>query len=128
MKITVKADLCCGAQLCIQAAPDVYELDDMGYNASDGQQVPPGMEDQARKGAGSVPGKRDRAGGWLKPGVWKFAHRLNQTRHAELVSASIGPHSRSQQERRSGAVSLPYKASARNEKWTLKQVQGDDMG
>lgn len=55
MKIRVKPDLCCGAQLCIQAAPDVYELDDMGYNASDGQTVPAGLEEQARKGAEVCP-------------------------------------------------------------------------
>jgi hypothetical protein len=32
-------------------------------------------------------------------------------RHAELVSASIAP----------------FKPSARDEKWTLKQVQGDEL-
>jgi hypothetical protein len=36
--------------------------------------------------------------------------RLPLTRHAELVSASIVPHA----------------PTARDEKWTLKQVQGDE--
>ena len=37
---------------------------------------------------------------------------LPHARHAELVSASIAPHAR----------------TARAEKWTLKQVQGDESG
>jgi hypothetical protein len=42
---------------------------------------------------------------------WQWAEiRRSQTRHAELVSASIVPHGPAQ----------------RAEKWTLKQVQGDD--
>jgi ferredoxin len=55
MRIKVQRDLCCGAQLCILAAPDVYRLDDVGYNDSDGDAVPPGMEDDAKRGALSCP-------------------------------------------------------------------------
>ena len=55
MKITVKTDLCCGAQLCVQIAPDVYHLDELGYNASDGDSVPADREADARRGAAACP-------------------------------------------------------------------------
>ncbi|MGE3692305.1 MAG: ferredoxin [Novosphingobium sp.] len=55
MKIRVRADLCCGAQLCIQAAPGLYRLDELGYNASDGDDVPAGQEDKARESAARCP-------------------------------------------------------------------------
>jgi ferredoxin len=55
MKITVKRDRCCGAQRCIQFAPDVYRLDALGYNCSDGDTVPPAMEDDAKRGAMACP-------------------------------------------------------------------------
>ena len=55
MKIRVKQDLCCAAQLCILTAPDLFRLDDLGYNASDGDDVPLGREDDARRGAESCP-------------------------------------------------------------------------
>jgi len=55
MKIRVKQDLCCAAQLCVLAAPDLFRLDELGYNASDGDAVPPGREEDARRGASSCP-------------------------------------------------------------------------
>lgn len=55
MKIKVRRDLCCGAALCMQYAPDVYRLDELGYNASDGEDVPPSKEEAARKGADVCP-------------------------------------------------------------------------
>ena len=55
MKIRVRADLCCAAQLCILASPDLFRLDDLGYNASDGDKVSEGREDDARRGAESCP-------------------------------------------------------------------------
>jgi ferredoxin len=55
MKIVIKKDLCCAAQLCVLRAPDVYRLDDLGYNDSDGDVVPPGMEEDARAGARACP-------------------------------------------------------------------------
>ena len=48
-----------------------------------------------------------------------------QTRHPELVSGSIVPHIRSLGLTQNEAIQLPNNASARAEKWTLKQVQGD---
>ena len=55
MKIKVKQDLCCAAQLCIQVAPDLFRLDELGYNDSDGDIVPKCREDDARQGADSCP-------------------------------------------------------------------------
>ena len=55
MKITIRRDLCCGAQLCIQCAPGVYRLDALGYNDSDGEMVPPGKEEDAKRGAMACP-------------------------------------------------------------------------
>lgn len=55
LRIKVQRDLCCGAQLCILGAPDVYRLDALGYNDSDGEAVPHGMEEDARRGALSCP-------------------------------------------------------------------------
>ena len=55
MKIRVRQDLCCAAQLCTQVAPDVFRLDELGYNASDGDEVPVEKEDNARAGAEICP-------------------------------------------------------------------------
>ena len=55
MKIVVKKDLCCGAAMCVRAAPAVYKLDEFGYNKMDGTQVAPGQEEDARHGATTCP-------------------------------------------------------------------------
>ena len=41
MKIRVRPDLCCGAGLCAMTAPNVFQLDEYGYNRMDGEIVPP---------------------------------------------------------------------------------------
>lgn len=55
MKISIRKDLCCAAQLCIQTAPDLFRLDELGYNDSDGDEVPPGREAEAREAARACP-------------------------------------------------------------------------
>jgi ferredoxin len=55
MRIVIKRDLCCAAQLCVQAAPDLFRLDELGYNASDGDEVPAGREAEAREAARACP-------------------------------------------------------------------------
>lgn len=56
MKVVVTRDQCTGHGRCVIYAPDVYTLDDMGYNAVDGViEVKAGMEDQARLGAQACP-------------------------------------------------------------------------
>lgn len=51
MKIKVNREFCAGHALCAAKAPDVYELDEEGYCASDGKQVDPTLVEQARLGA-----------------------------------------------------------------------------
>jgi len=52
--------------------------------------------------------------------------RSYQSRHPELVSGSIAPNAHATREDSGGAASLPERASVAAEKWTLKQVQGDE--
>ena len=56
MKIRVNKSACTGHTMCNFHAPDVYPLDDDGYNALDGEyDVEPGLEDAARRGALNCP-------------------------------------------------------------------------
>jgi ferredoxin len=55
MRICIKRDLCCGAQICVRAAPGLFVLDEYGYNASDGKTVPAGQEAAARRAMGGCP-------------------------------------------------------------------------
>ena len=55
MRIGIRKDLCCGAQLCTQIAPALFRLDGLGYNASDGDYVPAGQEELAERAAGACP-------------------------------------------------------------------------
>jgi ferredoxin len=42
--------------MCFANAPDVYELDDVGYNVLDGEmKVDPALTEQARRGADACP-------------------------------------------------------------------------
>ena len=56
MKVTIDRSMCTGHARCAALAPDVYELDDDGYNAMDGElEVSSGLEKQARDGADGCP-------------------------------------------------------------------------
>lgn len=55
MRIRIVKDLCCGAQLCVGIAPRVYRLDALGYNDSDGDQVPPDQHALAQRAARACP-------------------------------------------------------------------------
>jgi ferredoxin len=55
MKITVDRDKCTGHARCQATAPDVYQLDDLGYCAITELTVPTGLEQQAQAGAGACP-------------------------------------------------------------------------
>ena len=55
MKIVVDKSKCSGHARCAAAGPDIYELDDMGYNALTELEVPAGMEKQAQDGAAACP-------------------------------------------------------------------------
>ncbi len=46
---------CSGHALCRAAAPDVYVLDELGYNVTPAREVPAELQEQARRGALSCP-------------------------------------------------------------------------
>ncbi len=55
MKIVVDTGKCTGHARCNADAPDVYQLDDDGYNALTSCEVPAGREQHARDGAAACP-------------------------------------------------------------------------
>jgi ferredoxin len=57
MKIRIDRERCVGNARCWTLAPDLYPLDDEGYVATDGFDVPLGQEELARRGARSCPEK-----------------------------------------------------------------------
>jgi ferredoxin len=55
MKIRVDTTLCSGHARCIVYGPDVYRLDELGYNSTNIDDVAPELHEQARRGAESCP-------------------------------------------------------------------------
>jgi ferredoxin len=55
MRIEVDPDACTGHGRCWSLAPEAYDADDDGYCSTRGLDVPPELEEQARKGAASCP-------------------------------------------------------------------------
>jgi ferredoxin len=55
MKIKIDQRSCQGHARCNAVAGDLYKLNDQGYIASEGFDVPPGMESLARRGARACP-------------------------------------------------------------------------
>lgn len=55
MKIHVDTDKCAGHAQCAAHAPDVYELDDLGYVQPFDGEVPSPLEQRARIGAEACP-------------------------------------------------------------------------
>lgn len=55
MKARVDAERCQGHGMCSFHGPEVFELDDLGYSKAGMRDVPPGLEDQARRGAQGCP-------------------------------------------------------------------------
>ena len=55
MKIAIDRERCAGHARCAAVAPDLYRLDDNGYIAMDGFEVPPGQEAMAQRGARACP-------------------------------------------------------------------------
>lgn len=55
MRISVDTEACTGHALCFGIAPEVFVLDDLGYNVTPAGEVPPEFEEQARRGALSCP-------------------------------------------------------------------------
>jgi ferredoxin len=55
MKVIVHKEKCQGHAVCILRGPDVFEVNDEGYNVMDAFDVPLGLEQQARKGVAACP-------------------------------------------------------------------------
>lgn len=57
MKVRIDLELCTGHGRCAHYGPEVYRLDDDGYNADRGTtfEVPAGLEAQAKLGMKSCP-------------------------------------------------------------------------
>jgi ferredoxin len=55
MRIRVDTGRCTGHALCAGYAPDVFVLDDLGYNRTEVTEVAPEFHDQARRGALACP-------------------------------------------------------------------------
>lgn len=55
--VTVRVDrtVCAGHALCAMRAPEIYELDDEGFCASDGRVVPAELREKAELGARVCP-------------------------------------------------------------------------
>ncbi len=51
MRISVDRDRCTGHAMCRAAAPNVYVLDELGYNVTAERDIPPELADEARRGA-----------------------------------------------------------------------------
>ena len=55
MRVRVDVDKCTGHARCASYAPDVFVLDELGYNVTPLTEVPPEHEEAARKGALACP-------------------------------------------------------------------------
>jgi ferredoxin len=55
MRIQVDTERCTGHALCATYAPDVFVLDDLGFNRTPSTDVAPDLADQARRGASACP-------------------------------------------------------------------------
>ena len=57
MRVKIDGEHCTGHGRCAKYAPNVYRLDDDGYNADRGSEidVPPGEEENAKRGMKSCP-------------------------------------------------------------------------
>jgi ferredoxin len=55
MRIIVNAERCQGHARCQAEGPDIYVLDDLGYNSTSIGEVPPDLQRQARRGAMACP-------------------------------------------------------------------------
>ena len=57
MRMTIDHDRCSGHARCFALAPEVYAIDDNGYLVTPSGEVPPALEELARKGAHGCPEK-----------------------------------------------------------------------
>jgi ferredoxin len=56
MKVKVDPEKCQGHNRCYNLAPELFDVDDLGYASVRGDgTVPPGLEDKARRAAANCP-------------------------------------------------------------------------
>ena len=55
MKIRIEKASCVGNARCAAVAPELFPLNEDGYIAAELIDVPPGMEEDARRGAAACP-------------------------------------------------------------------------
>ena len=55
MRVHVDLAACTGHGRCYSLSPDVFRADDEGHCVLAAEDVPPGLEDQARRGAANCP-------------------------------------------------------------------------
>src|SRR5271168_557415 len=55
MKVTIKKEQCAGHARCNAVAGDLFPLDETGYIATSGFEVPPGQEERARRASRACP-------------------------------------------------------------------------
>ncbi len=55
MRIRVDVAACTGHAVCRREGPDVFVLDELGFNVTEPGEVPPEKEGQARRGAAACP-------------------------------------------------------------------------
>jgi ferredoxin len=55
MKVLIDKQRCQGHALCAYNSPDLFHLNDQGYNDMDSFEVPAGQEEAARRGAAACP-------------------------------------------------------------------------
>ena len=55
MKVIVDGKRCMGHAVCALMAPDLMELDDLGYNITGTRDVSPDRAEDARRAAGACP-------------------------------------------------------------------------
>jgi ferredoxin len=55
MRIVVDPEECNGHGRCAAVAPDLFELDDLGYTTLRDKEVPPELEEQARRAVLNCP-------------------------------------------------------------------------
>jgi len=55
MKVRVEQKICVGHGRCYELAPDVYGEDERGHCAILREEIPPELEEQARKGEANCP-------------------------------------------------------------------------
>lgn len=54
-RVIVDRSRCCGYGLCAQLCPEVYKLDENGLVFVESENIPEGLEEEAKEGAAACP-------------------------------------------------------------------------